>query len=118
LTRGCHKFVDVGILENCRRRRVRVVNSQLHGSVSLRPLDITDAAQLAAAYTLNRDHLLPWEPIRPAVFYTVGGQEEVVGSCLSEQAKKRSYFWVLLDGPRIVGRISLNNVGGRCLLQR
>ena len=88
------------------------MNTLLDGPVSLRTLDVADAGELAVAYTVNRDHLQPWEPVRPEVFYTMRGQEEIIGRCLSEQAKKHSYFWVLVDGPRIVGRISLNNVVG------
>lgn len=86
------------------------MESQLPGSVRLRPLDALDAPELAAAYARNRMYLQPWEPARTEDFYTDDGQRDTVSRCMVEQANERGYFWVLEDGPRIVGRISLNNV--------
>lgn len=65
---------------------------------------------MAAAYVRNREHLKPWEPIRAESFFTRPGQGEAITASLTEQAHGRGYFWVLTDGPRIVGRISLNGV--------
>lgn len=86
------------------------MSSQLCGSVSIRRLDVLDAPGLTAAYVRNRDYLLPWEPARPEAFYSIDGQQDAVARNVAEQASGRGYFWVLADGPDIVGRISLNNL--------
>lgn len=86
------------------------MSSQLCGSVSIRPLDVQDVPGLTAAYVRNRDYLLPWEPARPEDFFTTCGQQDAVVRNVAEQAAGRGFFWVLVDGPHIVGRISLNNV--------
>ncbi|MGV8846707.1 GNAT family N-acetyltransferase [Tessaracoccus sp.] len=86
------------------------MDSQLCGSVRIRHGVLSDAPELAAAYIRNRDHLQPWEPVRSAEFYTVGGQQSALARSVSEQANGRGCFWVLADGPQIVGRISLNNI--------
>ncbi len=92
------------------------MNAPLHKSVSLRNLCVSDAAELSAAYTRNRKYLQPWEPIRSETFYTISGQQEIISGGLSEQAKQRCFLWVLVDGPHIVGRISLSNVVGGAFL--
>lgn len=71
---------------------------------------MSDGAELCAAYTKNRLHLQHWEPTRSEAFHTAAGQQEEIGASLHEQAKGRGYFWVLVTGTRIVGRISLNGV--------
>lgn len=76
----------------------------------IRSLDVLDAPALTDAYVRNRDYLRPWEPLRPEDFYSIGGQQDAVAGSVTDQASGRGYFWVLTDGPHIVGRISLNNV--------
>ncbi len=98
------------------QRTLDVVNNQLTGSVRIRPLDISDAPELAEAYVANRGYLQPWEPVHPDGFYTVGGQQDAVDRCLAVQADSRGFFWVLVDGPSIVGRVSLSNVVGGAFL--
>ncbi|GGJ34223.1 GNAT family N-acetyltransferase [Paenarthrobacter histidinolovorans] len=44
----------------------------------LRPLELSDAADLAGAYLRNRGHLAPWEPTRDDGFFTEHGQEAVI----------------------------------------
>ena len=83
---------------------------QLSGSIDIRPLAPSDAPALADAYTRNRDHLRPWEPVRPDAFFSVEGQQSAVARCVEARADGRGHFWVLVDGESIVGRISLTDV--------
>ncbi|MEO7587058.1 MAG: GNAT family protein [Arachnia sp.] len=76
----------------------------------MRPLDPFDAPELAAAYARNRNHLRPWEPTRPDVFFTAEGQQGAVARCVTDREGGRGYFWVLVEGDAIVGRISLTDV--------
>ncbi len=96
------------------------MNVVLRDPVFIRPLEVSDASALARAYSRNREYLQPWEPVRPDRFYTEEGQRLWLTASRSEQEAGRSYFWALfdggtadggfLDGPAVVGRISLTDV--------
>lgn len=88
----------------------------------LEPLRIEDAAGLAVAYRRNADHLAPWDPVRPEVFFTAGFQALSVRKRL-EKADGEVDSWVLRCQPEpggaaesaapdsaIIGRFNLNNV--------
>ena len=77
---------------------------------SVRPLALSHAAALAAAYDRNREHLAPWDPVRPTDFYTVDGQEEAVARQLSLVEGGLLATWVLGHDGEVVGRVSLNNI--------
>jgi ribosomal-protein-alanine N-acetyltransferase len=77
---------------------------------AIRPLAGDDAAALAAAYTRNREHLAPWEPIRDPSFFTEDGQADVVARQLSLVRGGLSSAWVIEYGEDIVGRVNLNNI--------
>jgi ribosomal-protein-alanine N-acetyltransferase len=82
----------------------------LGGGVVLRPLGADDAAELAHAYTRNREHLSPWEPRRAADFYTVAGQVVRVRDQLAQREAGRLMPWLLADGKRVVGAMNLSNI--------
>lgn len=42
----------------------------LTDDVTLRELTNDDAGAIARAYDRNREHLAPWQPVRPEAFYT------------------------------------------------
>lgn len=86
------------------------MSEHLHGSVSIRSLALSDGPELAAAYVRNRDYLQPWDPVRPESFFTSDGQQDAVAHSVALQTERRGFFWVLTDGPLIVGRISVSNV--------
>ena len=81
---------------------------------TIRPLAAEDASALAAAYRRNRDHLAPFDPVRPESYYTDEGHAREVAKQLEGAAEDRQYTWVLWadDGadPIVVGRIMLSNV--------
>lgn len=77
----------------------------------LRPVRVGDGAELSRAYSANRDHLAPWEPLRPADFFTPAWQEDDARRCVDDAAAGRSIRFVIesTDG-EIRGRVNLNNI--------
>ncbi|MEV0385991.1 GNAT family N-acetyltransferase [Nonomuraea sp. NPDC050643] len=82
----------------------------LAGDVVLRPVTERDTEALVDAYIRNRDHLRRWEPSRPAEFFTHAGQAERLKSLLEQQARGGAVAWVLADGERVVGRMTLSTI--------
>ncbi len=76
----------------------------------LRPLQAEDASALAAAYERNREHLRPWDPVRPPVFFSVEGQQARVTAELEAVARGQLAVWLVRSGQLVVGRVSLNNM--------
>ncbi|MFB4348734.1 GNAT family N-acetyltransferase [Microbacterium sp. CR_7] len=77
----------------------------------LRLVQPGDGAALARAYTTNRDHLAPWEPVRSVDFYTATWQERHVEHSVADTDSGRGYRFVLVsDDGEIRGRMNLNNV--------
>lgn len=77
----------------------------------LRPVEIGDGAALARAYSSNREHLAPWEPLREPEFFTPEWQEFHAEQCVIEASAGRSIRFVIesSDG-EIRGRINVNNI--------
>ncbi|MFH8366249.1 GNAT family N-acetyltransferase [Streptomyces sp. NPDC018031] len=78
--------------------------------VRLRLLAPEDADALCRAYLRNREHLRPWEPDRDARFHTPEGQAERLHDQLAQRDAGRLLPWVLDDGERIIGTITLSNI--------
>jgi len=80
----------------------------------LRSLQQDDAPALGAAYARNREHLAPWDPVRPDRFYTEVGQKEEVANQLEAEADGRRYAFVLWYGEgadrRVTGRVTVDNI--------
>lgn len=68
------------------------------------------ASALAAAYDRNREHLAPWDPVRPAAFFTPAGQAADVVARLDVVRRGLGASWVLVRDGAIVGRVNLNNI--------
>ncbi|MFD7918794.1 GNAT family N-acetyltransferase [Streptomyces sp. NPDC059740] len=84
--------------------------AHLTDRVRIRPLVQGDAPAMLVAYLRNREHLRPWEPDRSAEFFTLAGQRAYVGHRVAEQEAGRLQGWVLLDGDRIVGTLTLSGL--------
>jgi ribosomal-protein-alanine N-acetyltransferase len=78
--------------------------------VQLRIATLDDAAGLADAYTRSWDHLKPWEPDRPDSWFTAAWQRDRLTSLLERYKDGRTVPWVLAEGDRIVGAITLNDL--------
>jgi ribosomal-protein-alanine N-acetyltransferase len=72
----------------------------------IRPLQPGDAAELAALYAANREFLGPFDPERPANFFTAEGQRER----LEQQVAGGGYGFAVLDGDAIAGTISIFHI--------
>ncbi|MCM0616445.1 GNAT family N-acetyltransferase [Paenarthrobacter sp. TYUT067] len=76
----------------------------------LRPLEISDASSLAAAYRRNREHLAPWEPARDDEFFSTAGQTAVLKGKLDLYEQGTEVPWVLTAGQKILGMITLSGI--------
>ncbi|MEV7424020.1 MULTISPECIES: GNAT family N-acetyltransferase [unclassified Streptomyces] len=72
-------------------------------SILFRPATLDDAEALTEALLRNREHLRPWEPARPADFFTARDQ----ANRLADPSVQR---WLLTEGPRVVGTATLTNI--------
>ncbi|NIK56001.1 GNAT family N-acetyltransferase [Kribbella shirazensis] len=75
-----------------------------------RLIAIDDASGLAELLRENREFLAPWDPVRDDEFFTVAGQRAAVGSALQQYEQGLCLPWVITDGERVVGRISLTGI--------
>ena len=78
--------------------------------MDIRPLAITDARQLAALYTENREFLAPLEPLRPDAFYTHEGQRRHIAQLTDRRTAGTAYPFVIVLAGRVAGAINLSNV--------
>lgn len=76
----------------------------------IRLVALEDAGALAELLQQNRDFLAPWEPIRPQDYFTVAGQQRAIQEALDQYARGSVVPYVILDGARLVGRVTLSNV--------
>lgn len=92
-------------------RDMDLKNEEIAHGVILRPLAAADAFALASAYTENRKHLEPWEPVRPESFFTAEGQAERIDGLLRHFTEGVVVPWVFEDPDgRIVGAITLSGI--------
>lgn len=82
----------------------------LSNGLELRLLREDDAAPIASAYTRNRTHLTPWEPLRSEEFFTREWQESEIVRQLESFEADRSLPLVIADDREIVGRVNLSGI--------
>lgn len=70
----------------------------------------SDAEPMKAAYQLNREHLAPWDPVRADAFYTLAGQSANIESKVALRAAGSEIPWILLEGDRVIGAITLTGI--------
>jgi ribosomal-protein-alanine N-acetyltransferase len=76
-----------------------------------RLVTLDDVPVLVQLLRANRDFLAPWEPIRGDEYFTVEGQEAVIGEALYRYADGSLLPHVVLDeSGHVVGRITLNGI--------
>jgi ribosomal-protein-alanine N-acetyltransferase len=69
-----------------------------------------DAAEVAALFVANHDFLAPFEPFRPAEFYTADGQRAYLEDVLRQHDAGMCVPHVIVLDGRIVGRITLSGI--------
>jgi ribosomal-protein-alanine N-acetyltransferase len=83
------------------------------GRTAIRAVRAVDADALLDLRVRNRAFLAPWDPIRPASFFTRAGQLEWVAMQERAWAEDRGYGFAMLDlreDERIVGGLNLFNI--------
>lgn len=76
----------------------------------MRVLRQSDAAALAEAYVRNRAHLAPWEPVRPAEYFTQAWQADDIAARLRAQARGEGASFGLFAGSALIGRFNLAGI--------
>lgn len=76
----------------------------------IRPLQEADAAAFATAYRDNREHLAPWDPVRPESFFTLEGQAAEIEKQLADLRRGKRHTYVLWHGQVVAGRIAIDNI--------
>jgi len=80
---------------------------------AIRAVEPADVDELLELRLRNREFLAPWDPLRPASFFTRAGQADWIAMQTRAWADDRGYGFVILDteeDDRIVGGINLFNV--------
>jgi [ribosomal protein S5]-alanine N-acetyltransferase len=80
---------------------------------AIRAVRPSDAEDLLDLRLRNRDFLAPWDPLRPASFFTRAGQAEWIALQQRAWTDDRGYGFVMLDvldDDRLVGGINLFNI--------
>lgn len=76
----------------------------------IRRFEVADAAELAALYAANREHLRRFEPVRPQAFFTVAAQAQRARAEAEAAEAGRRYAHVILDGTEIAGTIAIDGI--------
>jgi ribosomal-protein-alanine N-acetyltransferase len=79
-------------------------------SVTTRLLSRADVPDLLELMRENRDFLAPWEPRRDDEFFTAEFQDNAAAELLAMHAAGTVLPHVIIDGGRIIGRMTLNNI--------
>lgn len=81
-------------------------------SVFIRPLEADDAEALLALRQDNREFLTPWEPERPATFFSLPAQRQDIETATENWKNDRGYAFGIFDGAssEMIGRVALSNV--------
>lgn len=78
--------------------------------ISIRPAGIDDAAALAELYSVNRQFLEPWEPLRDEAFYTTAGQHARLEQSQDFLRAGTGYGCVIEYADQIVGTVTLSTI--------
>lgn len=83
---------------------------ELAGDIVLRTVRESDSMSLAVAFRANRAYLAPWEPVRPELFYTAQGQQDVISKRRTELAAGTALPMVLVRGKDVLGLLTLSSI--------
>ncbi|MGV2854472.1 GNAT family N-acetyltransferase [Glutamicibacter sp. AGC13] len=82
----------------------------LGGQLSLRLLEVADAKQVAESYQRNRQHLEPWEPARPAEFFTETRQAAHLAAASEARRSGLAFPFGLFERDALIGRFNISGV--------
>lgn len=78
--------------------------------MTIRPAERSDATEVAALFTAQREHLAPWDPRREPGFYTRAGQRARLTAVERDRAAGAAYRFLILEDGELAGEISITNV--------
>ena len=78
--------------------------------VRVRLVTEDDAPAVTELLRTSREHLAPWEPVRPDDYATEAFQRRALGEALDVHAQGRGVPLVITADGAVVGRISVNDV--------
>ncbi|AJT42929.1 acetyltransferase [Psychromicrobium lacuslunae] len=79
-------------------------------ALSLRFVELDDAAELAESYRRNQQHLKPWEPRRPDEFFTEVGQRAAAQLKLEELERGGALPWLIIEDGHIIGTMTVSGI--------
>lgn len=82
----------------------------MSASVTIRPAVRADAAELAALFAAQREHLAPWDPRRDPGFYTRAGQRARLTAVERDRAAGTAFRNLILEDGELAGEIALSSV--------
>lgn len=82
----------------------------LTGRVLMRPAQIQDAAALCRAFERNREHLRPFDPDRPAHFYTLETQQTRLRDLAAQREAGRTVSWLLTEDEQVLGSVTISSI--------
>ncbi|WP_394938357.1 GNAT family N-acetyltransferase [Psychromicrobium sp. YIM B11713] len=90
--------------------RLLSASSQGFSPLTLRFVELDDAAELAESYRRNKEHLKPWEPSRPAEFFTEAGQRAALRLKLDELERGSVLPWLIIEDHRVIGTMTVSGI--------
>ncbi len=88
----------------------RASRNQHHGELLVHAWSAADVEDLGAYWARNREHLLPTQPQRDALFWTVEGQRQRVERASNDVATGRMFPFLVREDGRLVGELGLSDV--------
>ena len=82
----------------------------MSGQVAVRPVTLDDVPALTALLTANRDHLAPWDPLRPDEYWTEERQWHDTARLLDLHRLGAVLPGVVVLDGEPAGRVNVNNV--------
>jgi ribosomal-protein-alanine N-acetyltransferase len=79
-------------------------------TTSLRRLELSDADVLLELRLRNRDFLAPFEPARPAAYFTRAAQRQELRDGLAGWDAGRDFTFGIFEGDELIGRLRLTQV--------
>ena len=79
-------------------------------TVTLRPAHPRDAAELASLTAGQRAYLTPFEPTRPARYFTSAGQRDRIRAAVRASDAGAGYLFVIMVDDAMAGTLALTRV--------
>jgi ribosomal-protein-alanine N-acetyltransferase len=79
-------------------------------TITLRPVRLADASDLARIYRENKAFMARYDPPRNDSFFTEEGQRVELEQAVAQAAVGARFRYVILDGDEVVGMISMSNL--------